>query len=558
MKLPKPIRRLLSRLQPQAAHFISGLNSSADPGHISDGLDYGLPVVFHGYMSDWPSERQQAYLQEAARDTFRFQFDTPMRGANDMPFMVTEDPLREWDAGTREYVISTCHATYHRNPIAKRAVKYVSAFAVGQGFNLSCKNKDVERLLNEFIDNPDNAIRDYEQQAVIDLQVDGELLLRFYQGSGDSAGQVVMVPMRPWECRWIDTEAGFFRRPVSYRFQRLVSRGDEPAGGQHSEVEDVAADEILHVAINRHGYELRGRPELYDVLPWLRAYKEWLENRNRQNHWRGALLWWVKLVNARPETVAAKIAQYQRPPTPGSIAVTTDKEEWTPLTNPVGGSDAAEDGRQIKLMSAVGFGLPEYFLGDGENANLASSQSQQLPALTTFAQFQRIMIEVWTAVFRRVLQAQMDAGLLQDECPCQDADGDPLYEDPPKDDFGKPKTDEYGMPVKGAVKIMPTLKCFEVSYEPIGEEDKHTLAQALQIAIQQGWISNQTATEELGYDPDREVKRQDREEQQDANKVAAGIRPLPPMMRPDALANVPGQPPTNGPASDGANDGLPR
>ena len=27
------------------------------------------------------------------------------------------------------------------------------------------------------------------------------------------------------------------------------------------------------------------------VLPWLKAYWDWMEDRARQNHWRGSLLW---------------------------------------------------------------------------------------------------------------------------------------------------------------------------------------------------------------------------------------------------------------------------
>src|SRR5690606_25315248 len=121
-------------------------------------------------------------LMESARATFRFQFDTPQRGNADLPVqMPVEDPLREWDWATREYVLSQCHAAFHRNPIAKRGVAYSAAFVVGEGFTLTCKNPDVEAVLQRFIDNPDNAIRKYERQAVKDLLVDGEIILRLYR-----------------------------------------------------------------------------------------------------------------------------------------------------------------------------------------------------------------------------------------------------------------------------------------------------------------------------------------------------------------------------------------
>lgn len=456
-------------------------------GQIDDGVTGALPVIDSGWMRrHWSPAQRSRYLTESARSSFGFQFDTPNRSAADSPIApVTEDPLKEWDWTTREFVLAHTHSAYQRNPIANRAVKYTASFVVGEGFSLTPRNPAVGETLRRFIDHPDNQLRKYERQAVVDLLVDGELLLRFYT----ERGETVMVPLRPWELRYIVTEPGFYRRAESYHVERETG-GDHPLNPPRQEREDIPADEMLHVGINQHGYELRGRPELYAVLPWLRAYKEWLENRARQNHWRNALLWWVKIASSAPGVIAAKVAQYQRPPTPGSIAVTSDKEEWKALHNPAGGSDAAEDGRQIKLMSAVGFGLPEYFLADGSNTNLASASKQQLPALTTFADFQRIMVEeVWTPVLRRVLRNAVDAGRLPVQVPKTDV-------------LGVPQLDANGLPV-----MIDTETAFSVAYEPLQGSDPLTIARALQIAVREGWASRETAARELGLDYAAERQR---------------------------------------------------
>lgn len=450
-------------------------------GRIADGVDYGLPVALTGQQRAalQRSGRLNAYL-EAVRDTLRFQFDAPYRSAADLPVApVIEDPLREWNAATREYVLSNTHAAFQRNPIANRAVKYVASFVVGDGFKLACRSEAVRAVLHDFIANPDNALRDYERQAVIDLLVDGELVLRFFDGDESAPGQVVMVPQRPWELQWIETEPGFFRRPLTYRFQRRVTAGDAAGAGVETRTEDVPAESILHVAINRHGYELRGRPELYPVLPWLRAYKEWLENRARQNHYRNALLYHVRVKSTNPATIAAVAARYRKPPTPGSVAVTSDNEDIHAVTNPVGGGDAAEDGRQMKLMSAVGMGIPEYFLADGENANKATSSKQELPALTTFGDFQRIMIElVWGPVFTRVIRAAVDAGVL----------------------------DEFVTDTRSGERLA-AVDAFSVSYAPVASPDMNNLADALDVALRHELVSKETASTRLGFDWDVEQRR---------------------------------------------------
>lgn len=519
MNLRQAIKRAFQRPDPPTnGAVISGSNYSLD-----DGVNYRLPVLLPEQLEAVLKQSGQwgRFLTENAQQTFRFQFDTPQRVADDLPFMPpTEDPLREWSWTTRRYVLENTHAAYARNPLANRACKYIASFAVGEGFSLSAKNPAVDDWLKAFIESEDNEIRCYERQAVIDLLVDGEIMLRLYAGEGDTSGELAAVPQRPWECHWIETEPGFFRRRRAYHFQRTISAGDAPTQTYGTQTETVDAANILHVAINRHGYELRGRPELYAVLPWLRAYKEWLENRARQNHWRTSFMWLVRVRTNAADAVAAVASRWRRPPTPGSIAVENEAVSVEPLANPIGADDASEDGRQIKLMNAVGFGLPEYMLSDGSNANLASSTSQQLPALMTFADFQRTLIEeLWTPLFRRVLQDAVDAGRLPEMVEETDADGDPV-------------TDDAGVPV-----MLRTVDAFSVSYAPLNNANVQALATALEIAKRNNWVDDETAVTELGFDYGVVRKRQARDAQSASEDMARGLAPMPAGMTP------PGMPP---------------
>lgn len=464
-------------------------------GGIHDGVDYSQPVVYTKQH-----QRSGVSLQEVA-GTYRSQFGNPYRNAADLPIIPTsEDPLKEWDWATRERVLSNCHSAYQRNPLANSIVQYTTDFVVGDGFNLSVKNRDVEKVLLDFINDPDNNIREYERQAVIDLQVDGELFLRFFE----EAGQTVAVPQRPWEVQFIKTEKGFFRRAESYWMQRYETEGDAPNGQQSTEVEQVPAREMLHVAINRHGYELRGRPELYRLLPWLRADKEWLEDRARQNKWRGALLWHVKVANATSQAVSAVMARWRKPPSPGSAYVSTDREEVTAVTNSSNGADAGHDGRSIRLMSVLGARLPEYFFGDGSNANLATATRQELPALTKFETFQRVMVtQLWMPIFKRVIQNAVDAGLLAEVVAIENS---------------------LGETIEGADPVN-AVDSFDVSYEPVTNEDLNALSAMLYGALDRGIVSVETVQERLGFDPHVERKQIAEEQLAHRDSVASGMMP---------------------------------
>jgi hypothetical protein len=267
---------------------------------------------------------------------------------------------------------------------------------------------------------------------------------------------------------------------------------------------------MLHVAINRHSYELRGRPDLFVILPWLRAHKEWMEDRIRQNKWRGALLWWVKIAAAIPGLIAQKVVQYRKPPTPGSVWVTSDKEEISALTNPVGANDVSEDGRQIKLQVAVGVGLPEYMLSDGENANLASATAQQLPALWKFVDAQEIMREqVWLPILKRVIQGAVSEGGLPAQVRLEDDEGQAILDS------------------EGQEQLVPPTDAFSVEYHDLQSDDPKTVAEALTMDLTNGLVSQQTAMTKRGYDPDKERKLMDREEQQQRDKVGQGTQITP-------------------------------
>ena len=88
---------------------------------------------------------------------------------------------------------------------------------------------------------------------------------------------------------------------------------------------------MCHFSINRPVGALRGEGDLVPLLPWLRRYREWLEDRVRVNRLRNSFLWQVRLHNATPGDVDRKRLQYRQPPSPGSIIVSDDKQRFAAL-----------------------------------------------------------------------------------------------------------------------------------------------------------------------------------------------------------------------------------
>lgn len=496
------------------------IQAGDDPAQIFDGISYALPVLLPDSLRDELAEAGtlDEFIRESYSQATAFQFDAPYK--KDLPFNPpTENPLAEWDISTRRYILERCHAAYNRNPDAKVGINHIANFAIGDGFQLVTYHPDVEALLNEFIEHEDNRIREYERQVARDLLIDGEVVLRYVHDH--DMGITSIVPYRPDELESIKTDLGNYRKIVSFFFNRTIDEGTVPGSRHKTDLFELSADEILFVAINNRAYELRGRSEIFPALPWLKARKDWLENRARINYWLSVIMWSVKVNAASSQIMASVASRWSTPPSPGSIAIEHASVEVEPMQASPNAPEASDDGRQLLMQVAKSFGLPEYFLGDGENANLASATRQQLPALVKFEDYQRTLVmELWKPMFRKVIQLAVDDGRLPAMVQKHDGAGNPI-----------------------AGELIPTVKAFDVMYQDMMQDDILKLTQALEKQVQNGFTSVRSARSELGKDPDKIEKEIQDEREQEMNDIAQGRQPYPPMMRPDGLLPEEGEEP---------------
>lgn len=477
------------------------------PWRIEDGLEAVYPIPLYARVRAGGPDAVRAYLTEAARP-YRSQQASPYQTGEPWAGLSIADPLTEWDYATRRDVLERSHLYWERNPIANAIISFNRLFALQNGAAITYGNTDVQAVCEAFLNHPENDWRVMEKELFDALLVDGELFVRFHETSGET----IITALPAWAIQWIQHEPGFRKRVLDYRY--TIRQDNGIGAGQAEYVNlDIPADEILHVAINKLAYEQRGRPELYRCFAWIQAYTNWLENRARHNHFKN-VLYDVTLMNANANQVAAKRAQYKEPPSGAAIAIHNDKEAWQVMDTAVGANDVAEDGRKLFLMSAVGGRLPQYFLSDGENANLASATAQQLPAIRSFGEWQDIMAErVVVPLLRRVVQRAIASGLLQEEMPAQDSDGE---------DTGE---------------MVKALEAFEVHYPELEGTDPKSVVDALVAAASQEWISDETAAALLPWavDPQAEQKKIAAERARRRDEMAQGLRMAPPQ----AFASTP-------------------
>ena len=179
--------------------------------------------------------------------------------------------------------------------------------------------------------------------------------------------------------------SGAFDGPVGYRMER-VAAADRTL--------PTAADAIYHVAVNRPVGTVWGSSDLVPVIKWIRRYSGWLEDRARLNRYRNSFLFVVKsrLASEAQRTLRQKALNAQ-PPSPGSILVTTEQEDWSVLSPRLESHEAGEDGIALKKMIAVGAGVPLHFLAEPESENKASAEASGGSAYRGYEQRQQFFLD---------------------------------------------------------------------------------------------------------------------------------------------------------------------
>ena len=332
-----------------------------------------------------------------------------------------------------------CYEAYNANPIANYVVEITTNFVLGTGISLAAANKRVQRTIDAFWHDPDNHMATRVYSLCTELSLYGELFIRFFVNP--YSGVVKIAQIDPSLIDQIETDPDNIERTIRFH-QRPVGPGGamwsatagapacgsggvqppaptlEPTGASYpgdavmAGTWLAAGTEVVQFKINAVSNAKRGKSDLATLLPWLRRYKDWLTDRVRINKYKGAFLWDIKLAGADAKTIDRKRMQYAYPPEPGSIIVHNESEQWSAVQPKIEAGDAEADGRAIKMMIAMGAGLPEHYLADGGDVNRATAAEMGLPTFRKFQRRQDTFGLVIRAIVDRVLEEAVHAGTL--------------------------------------------------------------------------------------------------------------------------------------------------
>lgn len=304
---------------------------------------------------------------------------------------------------------------YNANPLANAIIEMGTNFVLGDGLQVDAKHPKVQKLLDAFWADPDNHMNLRQYDLTTELALYGEIFVRFFVNR--FSGQVKIAQIDPILIDQIETDPENIERQLRVHRRSLSVTGttdqipqptDPGLKGQWFSM----PDEVMHFAINKVTNAKRGKSDLATLLPWLRRYKDWLIDRVRINKYKAAFLWDVALTGADKKTIEQKMAQYSRPPEPGSVIFHNESEVWNAVQPNIGADDVASDGQAIKLMVAMGAGLPEHYLSDGGDVNRATAAEMGLPVVKKYQRRQDYVGFILRSILDRVIAEAVKANQL--------------------------------------------------------------------------------------------------------------------------------------------------
>lgn len=322
-----------------------------------------------------------------------------------------------------------------KNPLIGRGVGVAANYVFGQGVNIHARDREVDAVVQAFLDDPRNQAELTSQQAMMikeqELEVMANLFFVFFVQPATGRVRVRTIPFdeieeiicnpedakepwfyrRTWTSRKVDLGSG---TPVletvtayypdwRYRPKAKV----KTIGGRAVRWESP----VYHVKVNCLSDMQFGVSEVYAAIDWARAYKDFLEDWATIVRAYSRFAWQLTVKGGKAGVQAAKsklattvgsgsmgAAETNPAPVTGSMFIGQADTKLEPVRT-AGATTSAEDGRRLLLMVAAALGLPESFFGDVSVGTLATAKSLDRPTELKFKSRQSL----WGDTFKAIL-----------------------------------------------------------------------------------------------------------------------------------------------------------
>lgn len=373
---------------------------------------------------------------------------------------------------------------YYTNPMARRVVEAIIDFVVGKRCVIKAIDEPAQEYWDEFY--KANDFDERSKELVRRTLVDGEQFLQFFFQNMPKIRSVNAQEIKSDKYSYgIETMPSDAETPVRY-YREWVDENNM----QHYET--IPARNMVHNKIMVNKNTKRGVSFYTGIGKYFTDYQNWLQDRTNLNKLRS---YFMVIGNVKGSSAASAVGAKM----PNSTTKTDKKAkfksgtvlsskgvDWDLKSLNINAPDTKDDGRNLTLMIAAGSGLTEYVVsGDSSNANYSSTMVSESPMVKAFEGHQDYFEKVFKEIFRKVVDHGKWVGKIPER-----------YETEEKNENGE------------LVKVMKDVSSdCEVVFPVLIHRDPKEESEALQIQKINGWVSDETCSEKLGYDYEEEKKR---------------------------------------------------
>lgn len=304
------------------------------------------------------------------------------------------------------------------NLLANRIVELPLAYMLAEGVELRAGEQTMQETLERFWSDPINSMDVKLPKKVRELSIFGEQVWPTFVNEVDGHVRlgyldpalietVVVDPGNPEQPIGIVTVRDRKGRQLRYR---VIVNGPESVFTQRTqEIRATFADgEAFYFTVNDLSVSRRGRSDLRAPADWVDAYDQFLFGEIERYNFLRAFVWDVTVTGADESKIKEK-ARTIKAPTPGSVRVHNETEEWKAVSPEIGAYESSAAGRLFRNHVLGGATIPEHWFGGGGDVNRSTGDSMGEPTFKAFSMRQRFLKYMLESVGRYVIRQKLIA-----------------------------------------------------------------------------------------------------------------------------------------------------
>lgn len=305
---------------------------------------------------------------------------------------------------------------YRANPMAKAIIDTYVSFCVGDsGVGYQCTNSLVERIVEEFWNDPRNDLGPLQELLFRSHLIMGESLWELMVGR--MSGATRFSPIDVGRIVEIDLHHGNPLWPARVKFTSSARDELREQGLAVAGVNDLTGLRegqcIYWPSFKALDTEVRGTPFLMSVLDQLDSFDQVLSNLIDRTALARYMVWDVTVEGDQTQVDAFIQARGgTHVPRSGTIEVHNQAVKWEPKSVSTGAEEDSVAGRQVLTQVAAGAGLARTWLADPEDSNRATSLTMAEPVRRRVGGVQRMWLGRMTEFTRFAVDQAVAAGRL--------------------------------------------------------------------------------------------------------------------------------------------------